>query len=346
MNDLYTPEGWLNFDYILDQGAWLNVIVGARQIGKTYGALLTMLKYDLPHILLRRTTEELETIISTPDVSPYKVFEPDYKIGFFKSGKKICTINDYTIEENGKITEGKQRGIATSLAQIAHIRGFNGSPFTDLIFDEFIPEKGVICRQTEGDSFLNAYRTINGNREITEDRPALRAWLLANSNSINSPILDALELTDIILFMRRKKLETFKTDDNTLIIQPRSERIIEKQKETALMKRISSNSDFYQMAINNEFAYDKSPYVKTMPINGMTPIWAYNDMMFCYERPDGYYICRAKAKVKARYNYEGTRTGREQLYNDFAFIKPFYFFGDIAFADLRLLTLFKNIFNI
>ena len=62
MTDLYTPEGWLNFDYIDSQPAWLIVIIGKRQAGKTYGALLNMLKYDKQFILLRRTTAELDTI--------------------------------------------------------------------------------------------------------------------------------------------------------------------------------------------------------------------------------------------------------------------------------------------
>ena len=41
-NGLYTNEGWLNFDYIASKGAWLNVIIGKRQVGKTYGTLKYM----------------------------------------------------------------------------------------------------------------------------------------------------------------------------------------------------------------------------------------------------------------------------------------------------------------
>lgn len=29
---LYTPEGWLDFDYIYDQPAWLIVLIGKRQV--------------------------------------------------------------------------------------------------------------------------------------------------------------------------------------------------------------------------------------------------------------------------------------------------------------------------
>ena len=173
--NLYTKDGWLDFEYILSRGAWLNIIIGKRQVGKTYGTLQLMLKHGFTHVLLRRTTEEVETISATPDLCPYKVFEPDYKVSFFKSGSKICRISAYISGVDGKAKEETQRGIITSLAQISHIRGFNGSVYSDLVFDEFIPEKGVITRRTDGDAFLNAYVTINGNRELN-GAPPLRAW--------------------------------------------------------------------------------------------------------------------------------------------------------------------------
>ena len=345
MNDLYTPDGWLNFEHIYNIGAWLNVIIGARQVGKTYGALKLMLDKDLTHILLRRTTAETETITASASLSPYAVFEPEYKVSFFKSGGKICRICDYILDERGNVQEGKQRGILTSLTQIAHIRGFNGGIYSDLVYDEFIPEKGVISRATEGDAFLNAYATINGNRELA-GRPPLRVWLLANSNNINNSILEALGLTDDVLYMRRKNIEELNTDKGVYILQPKSKRVLDQRKNTALMRQISNKSDFYGMAIENEFSYDASPYVKTISLKGLTPVWAYNDTLYCWERSDGYYICRAKFRPAARFKYGDNSTDRERLYKDFAFLVPYYYAGMILFSDLRVLAIFKNIFNI
>ena len=346
MNNLYIPDGWLNFDYIYDRGAWLNIIIGQRQIGKTYNVLRGMLIYNLNHILLRRTTEEVNTIAASPDLCPYKVFEPDYHVSLFRSGSQICRISDYTIDGKGNTEELSQRGLLTSLAQIAHIRGFNGSVFSDLVFDEFIPEKGVVCKKSEGDSFLNAYTTINGNRELS-GKPPLRAWLLANTNNINSPILEALNVTDEILYMRRKGKEELFTDNGVFIVQPKSREITDKRKQTALMRQVDPNSDFYGMAIENEFSYDKSPYIKVMPLDGMTPIFALSNYFYCYETTTyGFYICRAKCKPVSRFRYEDTRTDRERLFKDFRYLVPYYYSGLINFADLRLLTTFRNIFNV
>lgn len=346
MTDLYTPEGWLNIEYLMDKPVWLIVIIGKRQVGKTYGVLQAMLRHDLYHILLRRTTAELDLISASQDLNPYRVFEPEYHVGLFKSAKSMCRISHWYQDDNGRAAEGRQCGIATSLAQISHIRGFDGSAFTDLVFDEFIPEKGVITREAEGDSFLNAYRTIAGNRELEGGKP-LRAWLLANTNNINSKILSALELTDDVLYMRRKGLEELLTPDGTLIIQPNSEKITAKQKQTVLMKRVNAKSEFYKMAVENEWSYDESPYVKTMPLKNMTPVWSYDNNIFCWETTTGgFYICRASGKVPSSCRYDSSRTGRERLAMEFDVLKLYYYAGACTFSDLRALSVFKQIFDI
>lgn len=342
MNDLYTPEGWLNFEYIQDLPAWMIVIIGKRQVGKTYGALLNMLKYDKRFILLRRTTAELDTISATPDLNPFKVFEPDYHVGLFKHGR-FCEIRHYLTDPEGVIEQGKQLGIATSLSQIAAIRGFNGSAFTDMVFDEFIPEKGVVTRKTEGDAFLNAYVTISGNRELS-GKPPLRCWLLANTNNIRSSVLDALNLTDDILYARRKGKEIFTTDDGVLLIQPSSEKITELRKETALMKRVNAKGEFYKMAIENEWSYDESPFIRTLSLKGMKLLFNYDDTIFCWEGDQGFYVCRASGKGGVK--YEGSKTGREQLQLQMGSLIDAYYAGLVFFADLRCQSIFQTIFNI
>lgn len=344
MSNLYLSEGWLNFEHILEQGAWLNIIIGKRQVGKTYGTLQLMLKHNLYHILLRRTTAELDTISASPDLNPYKVYEPEYHVGLFKQAKKLCRICDYETDQEGKATPAEQRGLATSLAEIAHIRGFNGSAFSDLVLDEAIPEKGVVTRKTEGEAFLNAYVTINGNREL-QGMPPLRCWLLANTNRIDSPILEALNVIDDILYMRRKGKEELLTEQGVYILQPGSVKVTEERKKTALMQQIDKRSDFYGMSMENEFSYDDSPYIKTLSLKGMKPVWSYDNKIYCWSRPDGgYYICQAPGKFKTK--YDGSRTDREKLALDWNIMRPYYYAAGILFSDLRTLSIFKGIFNI
>lgn len=346
MNNLYTSDGWLNFDYIADRGKWLNVIIGARQVGKTYGCLKYMLDHNLYHILLRRTTDELDLIAADNDLNPYLKFDDYYKISLFRKRKGMCRICDYTTDENGIMKPTTQRGLALSLPEIAHIRGFSGDKFTEIVFDETVPEKGVITRSSEGESFLNGYTTINGNREIDKvnPRPPLRAWLLSNTNRIDSPVFEALNIIDMILYARRKGLEEL-YDDGVAIIQPKSEKITSQRKETALMKQVSKTSEFYGMAIENEFAYDRSPFITTLSIKGMQPLFKIG-MFSCWQNGDGFYICHAPFTGRKQNIFKDDNNGREQIRTMYAILKAYYYAGLVKFSDLYAITIFKRIFNI
>ena len=64
--NIYDDNGYLNIAEIAGAGAWLNVLISARQrFGKTYGVLKYMLDNNINHILLRRSTKELEAITAS-----------------------------------------------------------------------------------------------------------------------------------------------------------------------------------------------------------------------------------------------------------------------------------------
>lgn len=344
MNNLYTADGWPNIEYIDSLGCWCNILISARQVGKTFSTLKYIMENDRQLLFTRRTKHELKSISSSMILNPFeKLSRVGINAMLTGSPDESMEINEYIIEDKKRKPTDKLYGIATSLTEIATVRGFNGDVFTDWVFDEFIPEKIVITRKAEGDAFLNAHVTVNSNREL-EGQDPIKLWLLANTNNINSPILDALNIVDDILFMRRKGLEELKTWDGVFIGQLKAEKIIEKRKETVLMRRISKDSDFYGMAIDNNWAYDESPYIKTLSIKNMLPAWNYNNIIYCWQRPGGYYICRAPFKGGDR--YKGTRPDKERLAMEYSIMKPYYYAGEVFFSDLKTLSLFKDIFTI
>lgn len=333
--NIYDDNGWLNIEAIGTHPSWLKVIIGARQIGKTYGTLLYHLQHTIPHILLRRTTDELD-MITGAETNPYKVFEPEYHTAIFKAGK-FLSINDY--DENGaKLLPA--RGMVLSLAQIAHIRGFSGGQYDSIIYDEFIPEKHVHKFRSEGDALLNAYTTINGNREL-QGRSPCRLWLLANSNDINNSTLEALNLTDDIIKMRTKGRE-YAEKEGVLIVQPAASRIAQLRKETALMKVISQDSEFYGMAVDNDFSYDKSPLISAQSTKHMQPLFAFPPL-YAWEGSNIIYICR---QCHNKNCYGSTAWDKERIRADYLWIIRAYAAGLLAFSDMRLLALFRQLFKI
>ena len=333
MKNIYTPDGWINVPEIASCGAWLNVITGPRQVGKTYGTLKYMIEQKRPFILMRRTVEEVQFLGINNAVNPFAVYAPEHDIRMDRAGKIL------NIKEDDEII-----GICLGLPTVATIRGFSAGRFTDIVFDEFIPEKHVVTRKTEGDALLNAYTTINGNREL-EGRPPVRMWLLANSNNINSPILTSLGLVDPILQMREKGREIWQRD-GVLIVQPKSGRIIEQRRQTAMMKHLQQTGSaerFTGMALDNEFSYNDQTLVGKMPLSGLKPLCGIGPLYF-WQRADGFlYVCRASHKAEIFADNEFTR---EQFRDDYWWMFDQYRAGLMRFADLHLLELFKALFSI
>lgn len=318
--DLYTKDGWVNIPAVSALGAWCNIIIGKRQVGKTYGTLLYELKNDKPFLYLRRTTTEFDAITSDPQLNPFLPLKNEgFDVDIVKSGKVTYTIGQYEYEDGKPKDCIKKYGIGMTLPSIANIRGFNGSAFHDVVYDEFIPEKIVVKRKAEGDALLNAYVTINGNREL-EGKPPLRMWLLANAFDITSPVLVELGVVDEIAKMARTGREWTLTDSGVFLCMPKSQRVSEKRAQTAFMKHMMKNKDskFYQMAMENKFSYNNLEAVHPMSLRGMKPEFKVGDL-YCYKYDDAhYYLC--SSPHQSHEVYPDTQAGR----NTFRLAHPYF----------------------
>ena len=334
-NDIYTPDGWLNVPALADLPAWLRVIIGKRQVGKTYGTLQYMITSGRRFILMRRTIEEVQFLGANPTVNPFAVFAPDHNIRMDRAGK---ILNIYDEDRDMQI------GICLGLPTVATIRGFAAQGFTDIVYDEFIPERHVLSRKTEGDALLNAYTTINGNREL-QGKPPVNLWLLANTNNIDSSVLQVLGLIDPVLKMREKGRE-LQVKDGVLICQPNSEKVTELRRKTMLMahlEKTKSAERFTGMALENEFSYNDQTLVGKMPLGGLKPLCGIG-MAYVWQRDDGFlYICRAPHRTEI---YEDSEYMRERFRDDYWWIFDQYRSGEIRFADLHLLEFIKALFDI
>lgn len=300
--DLYTSDGWINIPAVAASGAWCIVLIGKRQVGKTYGTLKYMLDEDLTFLYMRRTMEEFETIVADPDLNPFLAMRREgYDIDVCRQSKQSFAIGDAERDEDGKPTIKTRRAVGMTLQGISKIRGFNGSAFTDLVFDEFIPERIVVKRKAEGDAFLNALVTIGGNREL-EGKPPLRVWLLANAFDIASPILGALDIMGTVDKMSRTGKELALTDSGILIALPHSDRVTDKRKQTALMRHLAkSNGKFYQMAMENKFAYNNLSCIRPMSLKGMRPAFCVNGAYVYHMDDTHYYACSSPHSARENY---------------------------------------------
>ena len=256
---IYLDNGYLNIKQILSYSMPFNFVVGGRGTGKTYGALKTAYDEHMRFILMRRTQAQCD-LINKPEFNPFKVLNSD--TGSNAVVKSISKYNSKIIEE----TEEDERilGYTCALSTIANMRGFDASDVSLLIYDEFIPEKHERAIKNEGSAFLNAYETINRNREIKGDKP-LQVLCLANAFNVANPIFLELGLVGRCEKMKNKGQELFiDKQRGVLLILLQNSKISKAKADTALY-RLSSGS-YADLALSNDFVYNNTDNIKSLSL--------------------------------------------------------------------------------
>lgn len=285
------------------------IFIGGRGSGKTYSAWKGVLnleekKTDKKFIWMRRTRNELDLMLDTDKgegVSDLKVINRDFNtnLGFRKINNNVAGVYHRRENEQGKLEHyGEPIGYGLSLSTVASIRGMNFSDCSDWVYDEFIPEKHVKKLKNECDALLNAYETINRNREFNGEKP-IRLWLLANSNDIYNPIFTGLGIVSLCEKMLNRHSEHYYDKSRGLaihILEPNPD-FIKKKKQTALY-RLTSDTAFGDMALKNEFAFNDFSLIGHQKLQGYYPVCRLDDAYIWMEKSkQKIYVSYAPAKV-------------------------------------------------
>lgn len=346
--NIYTKEGWLDVPHIAAVADRNNInfiiIIGKRQVGKTFGVLKYEVDENKRFMLTRRVKVELEMLEKNVN-SPFEKIYPG-KIIFSKESEYSAAIDRIDEGTDGDI---KTRiGIGTALTTIGNIRGFSaiidGELITDWIIDEFIPEEQVFKVRNEGDAFLNAHTTINGNREL-EGQPCLRTWLLANSNNLNSAILEALGITKEVerMSLRGEEVRMLK-ERGILIILPESKKIVEARKKVGgLYKAIGGGSKFAKMAYENEFAYNDFSDVRGEPIREYNPYLSIGRITIHLHKNSKRLYVTDKVRARARYELNDSDSGVNQFNRQYSDVRAAFLNGRMFFQDMRVKNYFLSL---
>lgn len=342
--NIYQHNGYLDAQHI-DMVANRNgiafiVIIGKRQIGKTYNVLKLLLDEDRPFIFMRRTATELDMLTRNVN-SPFEKIPTEGHILFAKDSKYTAEINRIEKDEDGNdiLTN---IGMGAALSTIGNIRGFNGDQYTDVVLDEFIPEEHLFKVRHEGDAFLNAIVTITGNREL-EGRPPARFWLLSNANNLNSEILEAMKITKVVekMSLRGEESRILK-DRGIMILLPEAKVISEKRKKTALYKLIGGDSKFSKMAFENEFAYNDYTDVGSKPLIEYNALVTVGKITIHLHKNDKTLYVTEKSKAAVKYEFSESETHLNMFNRKFSDIRAAYLRGRITFQSMAVKNYFLN----
>ena len=336
--DLFLKSGYLNVNAIMDCEYPFVFIIGARGIGKTYGILKYIKENGINSIIMRRTQVEVD-IISNPAFHPYKKLCSDK--GWSMTTKPvtkgvtgICEIHD-----DGE-TGGPFAYIA-ALSTFANLRGFDSSDVDLIYLDEFIPEpskKSLI--KNEFEALLNAYETVNRNRELEGKQP-VKLICSANSNTIDNPYFIGLEIVNKIYSMQNKGKMIFCDSHRGLMVINLVNSPISRAKQETVLYKLSGSGNFSAMALSNEYSgYDDKRISNKENMIEYRPLFTVGEItMYKHKSKTRYYVSTHRRGAPDTYTASSDDIARCK--NRYAFIVATAFYDDkILFEDVVSQILF------
>lgn len=195
------------------QNSWCDIVFSKRGPGKTYSGLRYAYEHNIKFIYLKRTIDDVDLILSKNkfgfDPSPFVPLNRDGVTKNVKAEKIRSGLGAfYTFVENEETNEeepiGEPLGYILALSAIKKFKGFDFSVCDWIIFDEFIPQAGEKVSKKEGEQILDLYMTVSRDR-LKRGRKPLKLIMFANSETLICPVLDTLEVSDIIAEMTNKE---------------------------------------------------------------------------------------------------------------------------------------------
>ena len=332
MAKIYDKNGWVNWDYIMNQGASFYSVTGARGVGKTYGLFKWCLEQGKKFIYLRRLKSQLDQCART-DGNPFKKINTD-------TGRNI---QPKSAGGNILFRDGENLvAVGVALSTVANVRGIDFSDYDVIVFDEAIASEGERPIPKEFNAFLNFYETVNRNRELSGDKP-VQAVLLGNANRLTNPYFSGWGFMKTALKMINGGQMVWRSRDGTRIMILLLDSPISKRKaETGLYKNASK--DFVTMALDNAFRTDGTN-IRSMPLIEYTHIVSVGEIGIYRHKTERKYYVSFTTKDQPFYDSYGI--GLKMFQQDFYNLRLYYMINKIVyFENYECELIFRELFNL
>lgn len=345
--DLYTEKGYLDIPYILHFGLPFNWIVGGRGTGKTYGALKYAYESEKTFIYLRRTQTQIDLIVNQ-EFNPFESLNSDmgWDVGCYTINKynKGFYLEEFNEEKEKFEKVGDPIGYGMALSTISNLRGFDASNVELLIFDEFISERHERPIKNEADAFLNAYETMNRNRELKGKKP-IQCLFCANANNLANPLFLKLNLLTQASKMIRDNIEFAQLPhrESTMTILQES-KISEQKRETALYK-LARGTAFEAMSLENKFVYDEHYHVGHKPLIEYKPIVQIKELTIYKHKSKREYYVSEYCNGTPLKTYGDTNVELQQFAQNERYLRRAFYNGHMWFEHYVDQVLFEEYFK-
>lgn len=303
-NNVVRDDGYyydIKKDLELYPDAWMYVIVGGRNVGKTYGALRYMYENDKKFVFIKRTMEDVDLITTSGkeddlDFSPFKSLNRDGLTNVsaepIKKGLGRFRSNFEDTDENGEpFINHKYIGTLIALAAVAKYKGFDMSENDFLLFDEFIKQPWERGSRLEGEQLLSLYKTVMRDRIHRNNKNILKCICLANSTQINNPVCRTL---DIIEDLQLAKPFRYIKERGIFVRNVEASQEFMKVERNDILYKAMGNTKWGRMTYDNEFSYNDFSRVTKRPLKGYKPyciIYFDEKTCFVYKKENELYMC-------------------------------------------------------
>lgn len=335
MGKIYTSQGWVNWDYLMQQEESIISVVGARGTGKTYGIIKWLLEHKQKFIYLRRLKSQLEECRKEAG-NPFKKLNSDMNLNI----KPFPLAGSVVFRHDNK--DGDIVAVGVALSVVANIRGVDYSDYDYIVFDEFIASDGERPIKNEFNAFLNFYETVNRNREL-EGKKAVKAVLLGNANKIANPYFTGWACMRRVLNMIKGGQMVWRTDDRTrMIVLLLDSPISERKQETVLYR--NATNDFLSMALDNAFRTDET-VIKSEPLKEYNHIVSVGEIGIYRHKSDRkYYVSSTICKNPY---YEAYGIGLKMFQQDYYMFRVYYMVNkNVIFENFECELIFREMIGL
>lgn len=238
----YSPER------IISYNALLNLIIGERGVGKTYGfktyAVKRFLNKGKQFAYIRRYDTDLEASVGSSN---------DNK--FFEQIKKEFPNSTFKISKSKKVRKliinDKICGYALPLSSADSLKSSSYENVDVIIYDEFMLKEGTTQHylKNEPEVILDLIETIGRLRDI-------KVYCLGNAISSTCPIMNYFNVT----LPYNTDIKTFK--DGTIAIEYIKNEKYREVKKASRFGKLIDGTRYGEYAIDNEFLLDSKSFIK------------------------------------------------------------------------------------
>ena len=258
MKDFDTSIFW-DIDRTLTHNALINIIVGNRGGGKSYGAKTRGVKNFInkgeQFGYIRRYRDDLKKPLEQFYKDIAQEF-PDHECKV--EGDKVY-IRLKTENDKQKWTENDIAGYGFSLSTANNKKSMSYPKVTMLIFDEFLLEEGnQRYLPNEVEKLLNLYETV---ARPGSNHPRVSLWLLGNAISVTNPYFLYFNLKMPTSKDKNDKWIWKHPDKPILVEDVRNEGFIDVKKKTEF-GRLVHGTNYADFSIENKFLLDDDTFIE------------------------------------------------------------------------------------